>query len=75
MKFYLHQSIPLMDKERRACMKIESSFSLIKEQAPMILQEETLEGYKFEANSFPAKELALSLHRKIHGGGAHPLER
>ena len=27
----------------------------------MILQEDTLEGYKFEANSFPTKELAFKL--------------
>ena len=31
IKFDLHQSIPLTDEERRACMKIESSFSLMKE--------------------------------------------
>ena len=42
-------------------MKIESSFSTIKEQASMILQEDTLEGYKFEVNSFPTKELAFEL--------------
>ena len=34
------------------CMKIESSFLHFEKQAPKILQEETLEGYKFEANSF-----------------------
>ena len=38
MNFDLYQSIPLTDEERRACMKIESSFSTIKEQAPKILQ-------------------------------------
>ena len=46
-------------------MKIESSFSLIKEDAPKILQEDTLEGYKFEANSFPTKELAFDLTLSI----------
>ena len=56
MKLNLHQSIPLTDEERRACKKIESSFSLMKEQAPMILQEDIVEGYKFEA-----KELAFEL--------------
>ena len=61
MKFDLHQSIPLTDEERRACMKIECSFLLIKEDAPKILQEDTLEGYKFEAGSFPTKELAFEL--------------
>ena len=61
MKFDLHQSIPLTDKERRACMKIESTFSLMKEQAPTILQVDTLERYKFEANSFPTKELAFEI--------------
>ena len=37
IKFDLHQSIPLTNEERRTCMKIESSFSLMKGQAPMIL--------------------------------------
>ena len=55
VKFVLHPRIPLLDEEMRACMKIESSFSLIKDDAPKILQEDTLEGYKFEANSFPTK--------------------
>ena len=45
VKFNLHESIPLMGEERKACIKIKSSFSLITEQAPTILQEETLEGY------------------------------
>ena len=61
MKFDLHQRTPLMDEEKRAFKKLESSFPLIKEQAPKILQEETLEGYKLEANSFPTKELAFEL--------------
>ena len=30
----------------------------MEERAPKILKEETLERYKFEANSFPTKELA-----------------
>ena len=34
---------------------------LIKEQALKILKEETLEGYKFEANSFPTKGLEFEL--------------
>ena len=46
-------------------MKIESSFLLIKEDAPMILQEDTVEGYKFEANSFPTKVLAFELTSSI----------
>ena len=53
MKFDLHQRKPLTDEERRAFMKIKSSFPLIEEQAPKILQDDHLEGYKFEANSFP----------------------
>ena len=65
MKFDLHQRKSLTDEEKRACMKIENSFSLIKEDAPMILQEDTLEGYKFEANSFPTKELAFELISSI----------
>ena len=64
MKFDLHQSIPLTDEEKRSCIEIESSFSTIKEDVPKILQEDTLEGYKFEANSFPTKELAFEL--KLH---------
>ena len=46
-------------------MKLKSSFSPIEEQAPKILQEETLEGYEFEANSFPTKELAFMLLTSI----------
>ena len=60
-KFYLHQSIPLTDGERRACIKIESSFSPIEKNAPMFLQEDTLEGIELEANSFPTKELEIEL--------------
>ena len=59
MKFDLHQRKPLMDEKMRACTKIESSFSPIEESAPKIPQEDALEGYKFEANSFPTKELAF----------------
>ena len=65
MKFDLHQRTPLMDKERRVFKKLESSFPLIKEQAPKILQEKTLEGYKFEANSFPTKQLAFEFTPSI----------
>ena len=61
MKFDLHQRTPLTDEERKAFKKLESSFPLIKEQAPKVLQEETLEGYKLDANSFPTKELAFEL--------------
>ena len=61
VKFDLHPSIPLTDEEMRACMKIESSFSLIKEHAPMFLQEDTLEGFELKTNSFPTKELAFEL--------------
>ena len=61
MKFDLHQSKPFTNEERRAYKKIENSFPIIEKQAPMILQEDTLEGYKFEANSFPTKELAFDL--------------
>ena len=59
MKFDLHQRKPLTNEEMMACLKIESSFPLVKEDAPMILQENALEGYKFEANSFVTKELAF----------------
>ena len=59
MKFDLHQRKPLMDEERKAYKKLESSFLLIEEKEPKIIQEDTLEGYKFEANSFPTKVLAF----------------
>ena len=55
VKFNLHQSIQFMDEENMTCMRIECSFLHFEEQAPKILQEETLAGYKFEANSFPPK--------------------
>ena len=59
MKFDLYQITPLTNEEKRACMKLESSFSPIEDLAPTFLQEDTLEGYKFESNSFPTKELAF----------------
>ena len=69
MKFDLHLSKPLKDEERRACKKLESSFSPIEELAPKFLQEDTLEGplegLKFEGNSFPTKELAFELTSPI----------
>ena len=65
MKLDLHQSKPLTNEEMREFMKLKSSFMLIKEQVPKILQEDTLEGYKFEANSFPTKELAFELTSSI----------
>ena len=65
MKFDLHQRKPLTGEERRAFMKIKSSFPLIEEQAPKILQDGTLEGYKFQANSFSTKELAFELASPI----------
>ena len=65
LKFDLHKSKPLKDEEIRTFMKLKSSFLPIEEQAPKILQEESLEGYKFEANSFPTKELAFELTSPI----------
>ena len=59
--FDFHQSILLTDEETRACMKIESSFSPIKEHAPLFLQDDTLEGFGLEANSLSTKELAFEL--------------
>ena len=50
IKFGIHQRTPLTEKEMREFKKLESSFPLTKEQAPKILQEETLKGDKFEAN-------------------------
>ena len=65
MKFDLHQRTPLTDEEMREFKKLESSFPLTKEQAPKILEEETLEGDKFEANYFPTKELSFKLTMPI----------
>ena len=65
MNFDLHLRKPLMNEERRACKKLESSFSLIEKLAPKFLQEDALEGLKFEANSFPAKDLAFELTSPI----------
>ena len=65
MKFNLYQSTPLTDEERMACMKLESSFFPIKDLAPKFLQEETLEGHKFESNSLPTKELAFEITSPI----------
>ena len=65
MKFDLHQRKPLTDEKMRACMKIESSFSLIKEDAPMILQEDTLEGLNLRLTLSPPKSWHLSLHRSL----------
>ena len=61
MKFNLHQSIQLSDEEKNFCMWIESSLLPFDELAPTILQEDTSEVYKFEANSFPTKEFAFEL--------------
>ena len=59
MKLDLHQSKPLTNEEMREFMKLKSSFMLIKEQVPKILQEDTLEGYKFKANSFPHQRVGI----------------
>ena len=47
------------------CMWIEISFLHFEEQAPKILKEETLEGYKFETNSYPTKEFSFELTSPI----------
>ena len=65
MTFDLYRRTPLTDEERRAFKKLESSFPLIEEQVPKILQEDTLERYKFESNSFPTKDLAFELTSPI----------
>ena len=61
MKFDLHQSIPLIDEERRAWMKIKSLFSPIKEHTPRLLQEDTLERFELKINYFPTKESAFEI--------------
>ena len=54
----------MTDEERDSYRRIESSLLHLKEQAPDILQEETLEGIELNTNSFPIEELELEL--KLH---------
>ena len=61
LKINLTQSIQLTDEEKMICMQIESSFPHFEEQAPKILQEETLEGIELNTNSLSTKELELAL--------------
>ena len=61
MKFNLNQSIQLTDEKKMACRRIESSLLYFEEQAPIILQGDTLEGYKLYTNSFPIVELDFEL--------------
>ena len=65
VKFNLHQSIQLMDEEKHCCKRIESSFLPFEEQAPKIIQEETLGGFELKTNSFPTKELDFELTSPI----------
>ena len=65
MKFDLHQNTPIMDEQKMTCMQIKSSFLPFEEPSPDLLQEDALEGYKFEANSFPTKDLAFELTLSI----------
>ena len=65
MKFYLYQNTPITDEQKMTCMQIKRSFLPFEEPKLDFLQEETLEGYKFEANSFPTKELAFELTSSI----------
>ena len=61
MKFNLHQSIPITNEQKMICMRIESSLGPFEELTSTLLQEDTLEGLKFEANYFSTKELAFKL--------------
>ena len=45
VKFDLHQRIPLTDREKKMCMKIESLLPLFIEHARIIFQEDTLERF------------------------------
>ena len=65
MKFDLHQNTPITDEQKMTCMRIKISFLPFEEPTPDFLQEDALEGYKFEANSFPTKELAFELTPSI----------
>ena len=61
VKFNLHQSIQLTDKEKNCCMRIESLLQHFKGQAPDFLKEETLEGIELNTNFVSTKELELEL--------------
>ena len=61
LKINITQSIQLMDEEKLICMRIEISFPHFEEQAPKILQQETLKGIKLNANLVSTKELELDL--------------
>ena len=61
MKFNLHHSTKLTDKEKNFCTCIESSLLPFDELAPILLEDDTLEGYKFEANPLSSKEMAFEL--------------
>ena len=61
MKFNLHQSIQLTDKEKNCCMRIESSLQHFKGKAPDFLQEETLKEIELNTNSVSTKVLELEL--------------
>ena len=55
----------LTNEEKKCCMRIENSILPFEEQAPKILQEDTLEGYELKTNSFPTKELEFDLTSPI----------
>ena len=63
--FNLRQSIQLTDEENMICMQIDSSFLPFEEKIPKILQEDTLEGYELNANSFPTKNLDYEFQSPI----------
>ena len=66
VKINLTQSRQLTDEEKLICIRIESSFPHFEEQAPEILQEDTLEGFKLNTNSFTIEELDLEFLLYIH---------
>ena len=59
VKFTIHQSLQLTDKEKNCFMWIESSLQHFKGQAPDFLQEENLERIELNTNSVSTKELEL----------------
>ena len=61
VKINLTQSIQLTDEEKLISMRIESSFPYFEEQAPEILQEDTLERIKWKTNYVPTAEEAYEL--------------
>ena len=65
VKFDLHQNTPLMNEEKRMCMRIESLLPPIEDHTHTFLQECPLKEFEIVANSLSTKELAFELTSHI----------